>query len=60
MKKSQLIETLGDLPEEFSIDELVERLFIIQEIDKGIKDLDENRSMSEEEAKKKIMKRWQN
>lgn len=60
MGKVQILETLEGLPEEFTIEELVDKLIIIERINKGLKDLEEGRSMSHAEAKKKVMGKWQN
>ena len=35
MKKTQLLETVQDMPEEFSVDDLMERLMILQKIEEG-------------------------
>ena len=60
MRKTQILETLEGLPEEFTIDELVDKLIIIERINKGLRDIEEGKSMSHEEAKKKVMGKWQN
>jgi predicted transcriptional regulator len=60
MRKTQILETLEGLPEEFTIDELVDKLIIIERINKGLKDIEEGKSMAHEEAKKKVMGKWQN
>lgn len=55
--KTILKEQLDKFPEEFSIDDLIERLILIEKIDKGIKQSDENRVVSEKELDKE-MKQW--
>jgi len=35
MRKSAVIESIKKLPDEFSIDEIIERLIIIEKIEKG-------------------------
>lgn len=35
MKKTQLLETIQDMPEEFSADDLIERLMILEKIEEG-------------------------
>lgn len=35
MKKTQLLETIQDMPEEFSVNELIERLIVLQKIEEG-------------------------
>lgn len=57
IKKSTLLENLTDLPEEFSIDELVERLIIIQKVDVAQKQSMEGLRFTELEAINMI-KKW--
>jgi len=54
--KAKLIASLQDLPEEFSIDELIERLIVIQKIEEGQKQAREGRTNTTEEAKQKLSK----
>lgn len=56
MKKTQLLETIQDMPEEFSIDELMEKLFILQKIEEGQKQVQGGQFYSEAEAKNKLNK----
>lgn len=56
MKKAQLIETIQDMPEEFSVDELMERLVVLQKIEEGQRQIEAGQSYTEEEAKKKLEK----
>jgi predicted transcriptional regulator len=56
MKKTQLLETIQDLPEEFSIDELMERLLILQKIEEGQRQIQAGQFYTEEEAKEKLEK----
>ncbi|TZF82105.1 hypothetical protein FW774_15545 [Pedobacter sp. BS3] len=54
MKKSQVLETIQDLPDEFSIEDLIERFIVLQKIDVGIQQADDNKIYTEEKAKKKL------
>jgi predicted transcriptional regulator len=56
MKKSQLLETLQAMPDEFPVDELIEKLMILQKIEEGQKQVQAGRVYTEEEAKKKLEK----
>lgn len=56
MKKTQLLETIQDMPEEFSVDELMERLLILQKIEEGKQQIQAGQFYTEEEAKKKLEK----
>ena len=57
MKKTQLLETVQDMPEEFSVDDLMERLMILQKIEEGQQQIQAGQFYTEEEAKKKL-KKW--
>jgi len=57
IRKAKLIETLDNLPDEFSIDDLVERLIIIQKVEEAREQSQAGKKFSEEEAKSRI-KKW--
>ena len=59
MKKSTVIEFISKLPEEISIDEIIERLIVIQKIERGQQQVKEGKVNTEEEAKAKLSK-WLN
>ncbi|TAH00386.1 MAG: hypothetical protein EAZ15_09105 [Sphingobacteriales bacterium] len=56
MKKAALIETLKNMPEEFSADELMERIVLLQKIDLGLLQIKEGNVLSQEAAEKKLDK----
>jgi predicted transcriptional regulator len=58
MNKEKVIETLEKLPQEFSVEELVDRLLFIDKIDRGLKDVEEGKVISLEEAKDRVSKKW--
>jgi predicted transcriptional regulator len=55
-KKSQLLETLQAMPDEFPVDELIEKLIVLQNIEEGQKQVRAGQVYTEEEAKKKLEK----
>jgi Zn-dependent alcohol dehydrogenase len=55
--KTKLKEQLENLPEEFSIDELVERLILIEKIETGVEQSKKGETISEEDLDKEI-KEW--
>ena len=57
LKKDKVINTIAALPESFSLDELVERMIVLDKVEKGLKDSEEDRVISEEELDKQI-KEW--
>jgi predicted transcriptional regulator len=59
MRKSTVIESINKLPDEFSIDEIIERLIIIEKIEKGLKEVKDGKINTEDQAKAKLSK-WLN
>lgn len=55
--KSQIINSLDTLPENLTIDQVVDHLIFIEKIQKGLEDSENNRINTKEEAKEKL-KRW--
>ncbi|WP_044240816.1 hypothetical protein [Flexithrix dorotheae] len=58
IKKNKVLETLNQLPEEFNIEELVEKLLFIEKVEKGMKDSEEGKTMSLKEVKQKMENKW--
>lgn len=59
MNKYKVIETLDHLPDEFNVEELVEKLLFIEKVEKGIKDSEEGNTIGLQEAKQKMANKWQ-
>lgn len=58
MTKDKVIEAVKELPQEFDLDELIERLIFIDKVEKGFQQLDKGETKTHEEAKRTI-KSWQ-
>lgn len=58
MNKAKVIETLEQFPEEFTTEELLDKLLFIEKVEQGLKDVEENNVISLEEAKERINKKW--
>jgi hypothetical protein len=56
MKRTNVLQVVNELPKEFSLDELMERLLVIEKIDKGLQDVKERKTVSHSKAKKEIDK----
>ncbi len=56
MKKIEVIDTLKEMPDEFSADELIERILLLQKIDSGLQQVAEGKVLSEEQAEQKLEK----
>lgn len=54
LTKTIVIKTLSRFPDNFSIDELVDKMILLEKIEKGIQDADKGRVISENELEKRI------
>lgn len=59
MRKTAVLESINKLPDEFSLEEIIERLIIIEKIEKGRQDVKDGKVNTEEQAKAKLSK-WLN
>ncbi len=57
LSRTSVIDSVKNLPANFTIDELIERLLFIQSVERGLEDAREGRVHTEAEAKKKL-KKW--
>ena len=57
ISKSKLKEQIEQLPDKFSIDELIDRLLFIEKVEKGEKQSENGEVISEEDLDKDI-KKW--
>ena len=56
LTKSQVIESLKELPENFTIDELIDHLVFIQKVETGIDQSNSGQVFSTDELRKKLDK----
>ena len=56
LTKTNVIESLKVLPDNFTIDELLEHLVFVQKVEEGLKQSENGNTISSEEAKKRIDK----
>lgn len=59
MNKNHVITTLESLPDEFSTEELIQKLLFIEKIEKGQQDVAEGKTLTLTEAKQKFEAKWQ-
>jgi hypothetical protein len=52
--KAKVLETVGAMPEQFNIDELIERLLFIQKVEKGLEQSKRGQVISMKELKKQF------
>ena len=56
MNKQAAIDSIKDMPQDFELDELIERLVVIEKIEKGRNDINKGNTFSHSEAKSKLDK----
>lgn len=52
--KSQLIQTIEDMPEEFSIHDFLDKILLLQKIETGLLQSENGETLSTEEAKERL------
>ena len=57
LTKDKVKKTVDKLPEEFTVDQIVEQLVILNKIEEGLKDIEEGRVYSTDQVKQEL-KRW--
>jgi hypothetical protein len=58
MKKDKVIASLNELPDEFTIEELIQRMLFIEKVEKGIEQADKGKTIPLEEVKKQFKTKW--
>jgi hypothetical protein len=58
MKKATVINALNELPKEFKLDELLERLLVLEKIEAGLKEAKSGKTVAHDRVKKMAAK-WQ-
>ncbi len=57
LTKEKVLQSIQDLPNEFSLDEIVEKLILLEKIEIGLQQVKEGKVVSNEMAKQKL-KKW--
>ena len=52
--KSQLIRTIEDMPEKFSIDDFLDKILLLQKIEAGLNQSENGETLTTEEAKERL------
>lgn len=56
MKKSDLIETLENLPDTFTEDELIDKVLFVKNVKEGLSDIEEGKITTHKEAYNRLEK----
>jgi predicted transcriptional regulator len=57
LTKDKVKKTVDQLPEQFTVDQIVEQLIILDKIEEGLKDIEEGSVYSTDQVKQEL-KRW--
>lgn len=57
MKRSKVIDTVNELPKEFELDTLLEKLIFVDKVEQGIEQLKKGKTISHEKVKE-LTKKW--
>ena len=57
LTKTQLLNSIKDLPEKFSFDDLIDRIILLQKIESGLEQSASGKTSSTKVAKEKL-KKW--
>ncbi|MFA4852226.1 MAG: hypothetical protein WC599_06880 [Bacteroidales bacterium] len=56
LTKEQVINSLKNLPEKFSVDEIINQIILLAKIDQGLEQSNNNQIISEEDLNKRLSK----
>lgn len=54
--KTQLLNSLNSMPENLTVDQLIDKIIFLEKVQKGLSDSDNKKTNSKEEAAKKLNK----
>jgi hypothetical protein len=57
MRRDKAIETLKEFPQEFELEELIERLVFVEKVEKGLQQIDQGKTVSQEQLRE-MSKKW--
>ena len=57
MKREKVIDAVKELPQEFDLEELMEKLIFVEKVEQGLKQLDEGKTVDHSRVKE-MVKKW--
>jgi hypothetical protein len=57
MNKEKLIATINEMPQDFDMEVLMEKLIFIEKVEKGLEQLDAGNTITHEQVKQRV-KEW--
>jgi hypothetical protein len=59
LSKKEVLKSLKELPEEFPVDDAIDRLIVLHKMNKGRQEIKNGKGLTTEQARKKL-KKWLN
>ena len=56
MRREKALDTIKELPPEFELEELIEKLVFIEKVEEGLKQLEDEKTVSHEKVKERVTK----
>ena len=56
LEKKQVMKTIKEMPDEFSVDDAIEKLILLNKIEKARKEIEDGKGLTTAQAKKKLQK----
>jgi hypothetical protein len=57
MKRDKAIETVKEFPQEFELEDLIERLVFVEKVEKGLQQVEQGKTISHDKVKE-MTKKW--
>lgn len=57
MKRDKAIETVKEFPQEFDLEDLIERLVFVEKVEKGLQQVQQGKTIPHEQVKE-MTKKW--
>jgi predicted transcriptional regulator len=57
MKRDKAIETVKGFPQEFELEDLIERLVFVEKVEKGLQQVEQGKTISHEKVKE-MTEKW--
>lgn len=57
--KEKILNTLKEMPDKFSAEELISRIILIDKVEKGLEDIEHGQTFTVEEVEEEYRKKWQ-
>ncbi|MGY4535653.1 hypothetical protein ACVW0P_000047 [Mucilaginibacter sp. UYNi724] len=57
MNKNKALATIGDMPQDFDLEVLLEKLIFIEKVEKGLKQVESGKMISHADVKQRV-KQW--